>query len=320
VAAIVLSYNGREVTLEALASLARMDYPAYQLVVVDNGSEDGTREAVAAAYPQVVVLRTEVNRGPAGGANLGLCWALDRGYDYLLVLNNDIEVEPALLAELVAVAESAPDIGIVGPKGYYFWDRERIWSAGGRLRFAEAITRERGEGELDHGQYDRTEEVDYINGCVMLVKRECFEAAGLWDPVFRLAVEDADFCWRVKARGYRCFYAPRARFWHMVSRSTGGYKPAKTFQTARSTAIFVRRYAGPWQWARALFWIAVSLPAAYLRELPRGNQQAVSAKLRGFREGFSLTLPEPPRYLPQTAAREAGPGAVTVGAPAPHVR
>ena len=301
VAAIVLNYNGKDVTLEALSSLTGMDYPNYELVVVDNGSTDGSYEAIAESYPQVVQVRTEENLGPAGGANLGIRWALDRGFDYLMILNNDIEVEPSMLTALVAMAESREDIGVVGPKGYYYWDRERIWSAGGELRFAEAITSERGEGELDRGQWDRAEEVDYVNGCVMLVKRECFEKVGLWDPVFHLAVEDADFCWRVKEAGWTCWYAPSARFWHMVSASTGGYKAPKTFQTARSTAIFIRRYANAWGWVRALFWIAVSLPGAFLRELPRGNQSAVVAKFQGFREGFRIPLPEPPRWQPREA-------------------
>lgn len=299
VAAIVLNYNGKDVTLEALESLEGMSYPSYDLVVVDNGSTDGSAEAIAERFPAVHQVRTEDNLGPAGGANLGIRWALERGYDYLMVLNNDIEVEPTMLDELVAVAESDPSIGVVGPKGYYYWDRERIWSAGGRLRFAEAVTSERGEGELDSGQYDVTEETDYVNGCVMLVKRACFERVGLWDPIFHLGVEDADFCWRVREAGWRCFYAPKARFWHMVSQATGGYKPGKTFHTARSTAVFVRRHGNLYQRLRSLVLIALAMPAAFLRELPRRNQAAVLAKLRGFWEGFRLPLPEPPRWEPE---------------------
>ena len=101
VAAVVLNYNGKDVTLEALKSLTAMDYPAYHLVVVDNGSTDGSYEAIAERYPQVAQVRTEENLGPAGGANLGIRWALDRGHDYVMLLNNDIEVEPPWLGALV---------------------------------------------------------------------------------------------------------------------------------------------------------------------------------------------------------------------------
>ena len=302
VAAIVLNYNGRAVTLQALASLGAMDYPAFDLVVVDNGSTDGSHGAIAEAFPAVVQRRTEENLGPAGGCNLGIRWALEQGgarrYDYLLILNNDIEVAPDMLTEMVRVAESDARIGVVGPKAYYYApaDRDRIWSAGGRLRFRESVTRERGEGQRDRGQFDRDEEVDYINGCAMLVRREAFERAGLWDPIFHLAVEDADFCMRIKALGYRCWYAHRARLWHMVAYATGVYKPGKTFHTGRSTAIFVRRYGTLRQKLQSWLWLLAAIPVAFLRELPKGNQAAAIAKFRGYREGWRVELTDPPRW------------------------
>ncbi len=301
VAAIVLNYNGRDVTLQALSSLTAMTYTAYDVVVIDNGSTDGSFDAVAEAFPRVRQLRTEENLGAAGGCNLGIRWAMENGYDYLLILNNDIEVAPEMLTELVRLAQSDPAIGCVGPKEYYYWDRERLWSAGGTLRFREAITRERGDGEIDRGQYDRDEEVDYINGCAMLVRREAVAAAGLWDPIFHLAVEDADFCTRMKAHGFRCFYAYRARLWHMVGYATGVYKPGKTFHTGRGTAIYVRRHANLWQWVTALTSFAASIPVAFLRELPKGNQGAAIAKLRGYIAGLKVPMTSPPQ-IPETPA------------------
>ena len=151
VAAVVLNYNGKDLTLETLASLRRTTYPACELVAVDNASTDGSAEAIAEAFPDVTQVRVEVNQGPAGGMNAGLRYVLEQGFDYALLLNNDIEVDPEMVSELVRVAETDPSIGVVGPKAYYFWDRERIWSAGGILRFKESVTRERGEGELDRG-------------------------------------------------------------------------------------------------------------------------------------------------------------------------
>jgi GT2 family glycosyltransferase len=294
VAAIVLNYNGRELTLQALESLRRLRYPRYDLVVVDNGSTDGSPEAVAGAFPEVHQVRTETNLGPAGGYNLGMVWALERGYDYLLILNNDIEAHPDLLDELVRVAESDPTIGCVGPKTYYFSDRGRLASAGGVIRFKESVTRERGQGARDRGQYDRDREVAYVNGCGMLIRRQAIEAAGLWDPIFFLSVEDADWCMRAKRRGFRCVFAHRAILYHMVSDTTGVYKPAKTFQTGRSSAIFARRYAGPWQWLTFFAFLAAALPVAWLRELRRGNQAAAVAKARGVLAGLRAPLTPPP--------------------------
>lgn len=320
VAALVLSYQGREVTLEALASLTAMDYPACRVVVVDNGSTDGTAEAVGERYPGVMVLRAAENRGPARGVNLGLAWARRHGYDYALVLNNDIEVDRAMVGEMVAAAEADPSIGCVGPKAYYYWERERIWSAGGVIRFREAVTDEIGQGEVDRGQHDRDREIPYVNGCAMLIRRAALEAAGPWDPLFFLGVEDADFCMRVRAAGYRCWYAHRARLWHMVARTAGGYRPGRTRNTGRNTALFVRRYGGFWQRLRSLVAVFASLPLAWLRELPRRNQAAVTAKAAGFRQGAREPLPPPPRWddggdwsvpeEPATGGASSGPAAV----------
>jgi GT2 family glycosyltransferase len=290
VACIVLSYQGKALVLQTLESLYRLDYPRYRVVVVDNGSSDGTYEAVAAAWPQATLLRVEHNQGISVGLNLGIRHVLEAGDDYLLLLNNDIEVRPDMVTELVAVAESDPAIGAVGPKAYYYSDRNRIWSAGGQLHFRQSITDERGNLELDSGQYERTEEMDYVNGCAMLVPRRAQLDVGLWDGTFLVSVEDADWCMRAKKKGWRCFYAHRAVLWHMVSPTTGGYKPGRTFQTGRSTMLFVRKHANLLQWASFLFFFLLAVPAAYLRELRRGNQAAAVAKLRGAWDGFKTEL------------------------------
>jgi GT2 family glycosyltransferase len=294
VAAIVLNYNGRKITLEAIGSLRRMDYPNFDILHVDNGSSDGSTEAVAEAYPEVRTVGVEKNIGPAGGLNLGMRAALDGGYDYLLFLNNDIEAAPEMLTELVRVAESSPEIACVGPKTYYYWDRERIWSAGGVLRFRESATRERGMGELDRGQYDDVEEVDYINGCAMLIRRGPLEQIGYWDPQFQLAGEDADLCMRLKSRGYRCFYTPEAILWHMVSHTAGSYVAKRTFGSGRSTALFVRRYGRLRDWLSFFLFMGMALPLAFVRELLRGNQGAVWAKAKGVVAGLREPLAPPP--------------------------
>jgi GT2 family glycosyltransferase len=294
VAALVLNYNGKDVTLQSLESVVRMTYSSYVVALVDNGSSDGSAEAVGVAFPRVEQVLVPVNEGPAAGVNAGLRWALDGGFDYALVLNNDIEVAPDMLDRMVEVAEADPRVGCVGPKAYYYEDRQRIWSAGGRLQYRESITRERGMRELDRGQFDRTERVDYVTGCAMLVKREVIEKVGLWDPTYFLSVEDADWCTRMKRHGYHSMYAHRAVLWHMVSATLGTYVPAKTFHNGRSTAIFVRRYANPWQWVTFFAWLSVAVPFAYLRELRHGNQAAAVAKLKGVWEGLRAPLTPPP--------------------------
>lgn len=292
---VVLNYNGRDLTLQTVASLLGSDYPALDLVVVDNGSTDGSDEAVAERFPGVRRLRTVENLGISGGLNLGLRLGLDERFDYLMPMNNDIEVAPDMVTELVRLAEATPRAGVVGPKCfYYFGDRNRIWSAGGRLRFREAVTAERGIGQLDRGQFDSDEPVDYVNGAAMLIRAETLRRVGLWDPVYRVGVEDADFCVRAQRGGWECWYAHRSRLWHMISPTTGGYVAGRTYRTGRSTAIFVRRFAGPLGWIGYLGAMMLALPAALVRELPRRNAAAVLAKYRGAWDGLRETLPPPP--------------------------
>ncbi len=294
VIAIALNYNGKELTLQTLASLSQLLYRELEIFVVDNGSSDGSASAIRHEYPQVKVLATGKNLGVAGGLNVGLEAALAEDPDYILVLNNDIEVDPWMLGEMVKVAERDPTIACVGPKAYYFWDRHRIWSAGGILRFKESITRERGMGQIDRGQYDEDGEVDYVNTCAMLIRASVVREVGLCDPNYFLALEDADWCVRMKQRGYRCYYTHRAVLWHMVSQSTGVYKPGRTYHTGRSTAIFVRRYAGPREWLSFLVFISLAIPAAFVRELFRGNQAAAISKARGILDGLRAPIGEAP--------------------------
>lgn len=296
VAVVVLTYNGGEVVQDAVTSLRAMTYPNFDLIVVDNGSTDGTRETLESRFDDVTVLRTEANLGPAGGCNLGFSAALEQDYDFVLILNDDIEVAEDMLSHLVEAADQNPGAGCVGPKEYYWADRQRLWSAGGILRYREAVTTERGGGQIDHGQFDQGQEVDYINGCAMLIRRDALKRTGPWDPLFHLGVEDADFCTRMKALGWTCWYAPAARLWHRVSFNTGVYSPRKTFHTGRSTAIYVRRHANFLQRLQSIGFILASLPLAFLRELRRGNQAAVVAKARGFLDGFSVPLSAPPTW------------------------
>ena len=295
VLAIVLNYNGRELALQSVESLLGSDYPALEIVVVDNGSSDGSDAAVAERFPGVHRIRTETNLGISGGINLGVRFGLREGFDFVMSCNNDIEVAPDMVTRLVEAASAHPEAGAFGPKCYYYFgDRNRIWSAGGELRWREAVTREAGMGESDRGQFDRDRETSYVNGACILMRREALLATGLWDPVYHVSVEDADWCERMRRAGWRCRYVHAARLWHMVSPTTGGYKAAQTFRTGRSTAIFVRKYAGAWGWARFLFFVAAAFPAALVRELFRGNASAVFAKYRGFGAGFRAELPPVP--------------------------
>lgn len=289
VAILILNWNGKRDTLETLESVKRLDYENFDVWVVDNSSIDGSPEAIAARFPEVRVLAAPENLGVAGGRNFGLEAILPRSdVQYVLILDNDVAVEPRLLRKLVAAAESAADIGIVGPVIYYHSDPERIWSAGASIVFREVTAKSLAKNCLE--TEDRSEgirRVDCITGCCMLVKHRVFDAVGRFNPQYFMVGNETEFCYRAAKQGYASAVVTDARLWHKVSSSTGGgYHPSRAYFTGRSTILFLKEHGRPWHWITTLAFAGLSLPVAYLRERRRGNQRAAVMKLRGYLDGL----------------------------------
>ena len=198
--AVVLSYNGREDTLAALESLRGIG-----TVVVDNGSTDGSAEAVAAGFPDVELVRTGVNLGFAGGNNVGIRRALDRGADWVLLLNNDATVEPGLVEALAAAAEARPDAGVLACK-VLFADSDRLWYAGAEFDSVTGRSRHEGFGEPDEPGTLR--DTRRATGAAMAVSRAAIDAAGLLDEELFLYAEDLEWSLRIRRAGLRWCTCP----------------------------------------------------------------------------------------------------------------
>jgi hypothetical protein len=266
VAVVVLAWNGKPLTMACLESLSSLRYGNASVILVDNASADGTAAAVRAEFgDRVTVIENAENLGFSRGNNVGIRRALDDGADFVLLLNNDTVVDPALVDRLVEVIAESDDIGIVGPKIYYASQPDRIWFAGGRIYLARAVSKHIGIRELDTGRYDSIRDVDYVTGCALLARREVFEKIGYLDPVFAAYYEDADFCVRARRAGFRVVYAPAGKVWHKISASTGGeLGRAKISRKLRSTAIFFRRYAAWYHWLTIPFFFAADVARVLL--------------------------------------------------------
>ncbi len=241
VAIIILNWNGLEDTPACLASLNRLDYPAYDIVVVDNGSSDNSVAAIRAAYPQVTLIETGDNLGYVGGNNIGLKWAKAAGVDYALLLNNDTEVTPDFLSLLVETAEADPMIGIVGPTIYYFDRPEVIWSAGGIINWKRGNTCMIGLDEVDRGQFGQTPQpVDFVTGCALLIKMPLVEQVGPLDPRFFAYYEEAEWCVRVARAGYKILHVPQAKIWHKISPVTREASPQVHYYMTRNRLLFLK--------------------------------------------------------------------------------
>lgn len=303
-AVVLINWNGIRDTLAALDSLDRAQgRESLRILVVDNGSTDDSvarlrreRLDVPGKSQGIELLETGRNLGFAGGNVEGIRHALrDPAVGYVLLLNTDVEVDPGFLPPLIAACAD-PRVGAAGPKIFYFDPPDRLWAAGGRLRIRETVTRELGRGEPDGPRWNEPADVTYLTTCCLLIPRDAVEKVGLPDPAYFINVEDADWCRRALDAGYRLRYVPQSRLWHKVAASTAGsYTPTKTFHTGRSNALYVRRHGGPLGLAGFLAANLVTLPAAWLRELPRGNARSVVSKAKGLWNGLRAPLPEPPR-------------------------
>jgi GT2 family glycosyltransferase len=302
VAILILSWNDLRNTVETLRSVRGLEYPNTEVWVVDNGSTDESGGAIAEQFPEVRVIRSPENLGIPGGRNFGLEAVLSRtDADYVMILDNDVVVEPRLLDKLVAAAEAEPDLGIVGPTLYYHSDPKRIWSAGAFIVFREVTARSPSKNRLETAERpEGVERFDCITGCCMLVKRQVFETVGRFNPQYFFVGSTMDFCHRAAKRGFAAAVATHARLWHKVSASTGGgYNPFRAYFTGRSTILFLKGHGGIWNWITTLTCVTLSLPIAYFRERRRGNQRAVAMKLRGYLDGLygRPVDPEVERYF-----------------------
>ncbi len=288
---VTLTWNQREDTLSCLESLSQMTYPHYRLLLVDNASVDGTVEAVRDRFPAVEIVVNPRNLGFPGGFNVGLCYALAQGTDYVFMINNDTFVEPIILDELMNCAD-LPDVGMLAPKIYYADEPNRIWSVGGRRHPWTLEMTGKGDRQLDQGQWKDVIERDYLVGCALLLKRSLLEDVGLFDigycPIY---YEDVDLCLRARQAGYRLLLVPGARMWHKVSASGGGAgSPRERYLMARNSVRFFRKHVQGWRWLVVIPYRLGSAAKTTIRLLYQGRRRSALVYLRGLRDGLRMSL------------------------------
>ncbi len=238
---IILNWNGRVDTLACLASLSHLNYPAYKIIVVDNGSVDGSVTAIKADYPHITLIETGQNLGFVGGNNVGLEHARTLGADYALLLNNDTEVAPEFLSLLVQAAEADPTVGMVGPLIYYFERSDTIWSAGGTIDWQHGSTWMVGLNQTDQGQFGlKPYLVDFATGCALLVKMAVVEQVGMLDPRFFAYYEETEWCVRVTRAGFKILLVPQAKLWHKISLTAREASPQVHYYMTRNRLLFLK--------------------------------------------------------------------------------
>jgi GT2 family glycosyltransferase len=213
----IASYNGRHLLEVVLSSLRAQCFGDFQVVVVDDASEDGTVAWLASEWPDVRVIAHPENRGVT--ASLNTCLRAGQS-DFVALLNNDVELDPNCLGELVAALDANPPAAVAAAKLMDFRDRQVLDGAGDVYTWKGYANR-RGQGERDIGQYDREQSIFGACAGVALYRRAALEEVGLFDEAFFALQEDTDWSFRAQLLGYCCRYVPTAVAYHMGSATLG---------------------------------------------------------------------------------------------------
>lgn len=239
VTVVVVHFNNRKLTLSCLDSLDQVKTQGFRLtvLVVDNGSTKiFSLPKHLRGKRRFVVIRSDANLGFTGGNNLGIHYAIEHfNSQYLCMLNNDTVVDRFFLAELLRTAQSTDTTGIVAPKIYFSSGKEYhrhsyradqrgkvLWFAGGSIDWRNLYAFHRGVDEVDRGQFDTVQPIDFASGCCALIKRDVLEKIGLLDKRYFMYLEDVDYSLRAKEAGFTVMYCPAAVVWHDNAGSSGG--------------------------------------------------------------------------------------------------
>lgn len=259
VSIIILNWNGWRDTIECLESLSQIEYPNYETVIIDNGSKDdsvGRIENYIDAESRNVCSKGKLNVAPifiindknygfAEGNNIGIRFSLNElDSEWILLLNNDVVVDPNFLNELVNASTSKSNIGIVGSRILFYYEPKLIQSNGFNINWNTAKTESIGLRKLDE-DYPASDvmEVAAVSGCSMLIKRETLLDIGLLDSTYFLYYEDIDICTRAIRAGYKVVCAPKSRLWHKTSQSSKKLSGIEDYYSSRNAFIFMKKYA-----------------------------------------------------------------------------
>lgn len=285
VSIITINYNQTQITCELLRSLSALTYTNYEVIVVDNGSTENPEQIIKQQFAHVQVIVSPTNLGFSGGNNLGIKHA--KG-DYFFLVNNDTELTPNCIEQLLAMYQKIPDLGIVCPKIRYFEAAQPIQYVGYTpLNPITARNHTIGQYEPDTGQYKQATPTPYAHGAAMMVSRQAVEKVGMMPEEFFLYYEELDWSEQMRRAGYKIYVEPNATVFHKESVSTGKDSPLKTYYLTRNRILFMRRNANNLHWTLFLCYTALVIVPKNLFTLALHRQ---TKHLKAFWQGVTWNL------------------------------
>lgn len=243
VAVLILTWNRPDELVPCLESFAKNEHPRTDVIVIDNGSEDDTVEIVRRDFPWVTLIENGQNLGFCRGNNVGLRYALEKGYEYVLLLNSDTLLVPGMISELERVLDSDPKIGIVGAKNVLMENPDYMWGQYGVVTWGPMLVKTVGRFALDRRLNAPPQDVPWVIGNACMIRRAALERVGLFDEAFWQCNEDVDWCYRCRAAGFRVVYVDSAQILHK-----GGSSADMSHKKIFSYGYFIGRNA--WTFAR----------------------------------------------------------------------
>lgn len=290
---ILVNFNNYNDTIKCLQSLQNINYKNFKILIVDNGSKNNSIEEISTYITDnVIVLKSKENHGFAGGNNIGIKYALENGADYILLLNNDTEVEVNFLSNMLKTAEENENIGLVGCKIKYYNNKKLLWYAGGEIDWFKFIGSNTGIKNYDNKMIDKKKEITFVTGCCMLIKREVVEKVGMLPDEYFMYFEDVDFCVRVKEAGYKIIYEPTAVIYHKVGLSGGGEEsPFSIKWCTRNRIYFMNKYKHKVSKINFILSKLFFYTTRYIRIIQfylKGDKKRANAIIEGLKEGRKI--------------------------------
>ena len=241
---IIVNWNLKQDTIACLESLLQAGAVPDHIILVDNGSQDGTIEAIISHFPEKFqYIKNEENLGFVIGSNQGISLALQQGAKWILLLNNDTIVAPDFMEQLAAAQIQGKQYSVLSPLIFSFDQPDRIWFSGDFLIPGTLITRNPYKGKKISKEMPDLLPTDFASGCAMLVHSPVFEQVGLLNPSLIMYGEEVDFCWRARQLGYKIACSTKATIWHKVSTSAKKDQPNSRYLKSRNQIRFYRNYS-----------------------------------------------------------------------------
>lgn len=288
---VLVNLNSYNDTSLCLRSLEAMTYPNAEVIVVDNGSIDGSGEKLRREFHSVTHIKSYENTGFTGGNNIGIEYAMNNGCDHVLLLNNDTFITPSFLEPLVERLQSEPMVAAVSGKIYYYpaalMGRENIiWYAGAFQKWHTGY-HHIGVLEEDNGQFNEPMQTEYASGCLMLMNGEVIKNLGPLSSEYFIYWEESDWCMRAKALGYRSWYEPKSVIYHNFTNAPlGKERPFYMYMQFRNSFTFAKRHFHGWLRVRYMLFYPMYISYYFSILLKEGNIKGAKAMILGIIDHF----------------------------------